>query len=172
MDIEVLETGNGGDILRKGKDLSMVFSFENMPYLALFGGNVEAVTGTRVAGEQAFDYWGNTFLETESLQFNSITEKTLMEIPLNSSGRLIVEEAIKTDLRFMEPFADVTVSTEIIGVDHLRIAINVIKPDNLEEKKYIYIWEAGQLTILDQQYSPNLNPVEDEFLQYELQFYL
>lgn len=150
MDLKVIETGNGGDLTKNGSDLAMVFSFENMPYLALFGGNVEAVTPQkRLESEQAFDFWGNSLLFTNdtSIQFNSLTEKTLQITPLTSSGRLIIENAIKSDLEFMAPFAEVTVTTQIISTDRIDILIGLKEPGNLTEKRFIYIWENGKLNI-------------------------
>jgi len=174
MDLQVLETGNGGDLNRNGNDLAMVFSFENMPYLALFGGNKEATTTTRLSSEQAFDFWGNALLfpNDTSLQFNSLTEKALESVQLNSAGRLLIEEAIKKDLEFMKPFAIVKVETEIIATDHLRIGIGITQPGNLQERRFIYIWEAGSLTTVDDTYVQNTTIIDDEYLQYELQFYL
>lgn len=171
MDLQVIETGNGGDLTKNGSDLAMVFSFENMPYLALFGGNVAAVTPQkRLESEQAFDYWANSLMHPNdtSLQFNSLTEKTLQTTTLNSSGRIIIENDIKSDLEFMLPFAEVTVSTEIIATDHIKIGIGLKKPDNLEEQKYIYIWENGNLQVLQEEYTPNSIVIDDESLQSEL----
>lgn len=175
MDLQLLETGNGGDLNRIGADLALVYSFENMPYLALFGGNKAAVTGPRLATQQDFSWWGNALLfpNNPSLQFNSLTEKALDEIPLTSSGRLLIEEAIKKDLEFMRPFANVSVSTEIVATDHIRIGIGIQRPDNLQRRDFIYIWENGQLSTPEEDYNPNINPpVDEESLQYELQFYL
>ena len=168
----MVETGNGGDALFKGSDFSVVFGFQNFPYLALFGGNKEASTPQkRLESAQAFDWWGNTFLPEETLRMNSETERMLHETPLTSAGRLLIEEAIKTDLIFMKPFAEVKVQTEIIATDVLKISIRIRKPDNLEEKQYIYIWDAtiGEL-LADESYSGNPLATEEESLQHELQF--
>lgn len=175
MDAQIIETGNGGDILLKGNDLSMVYSFENMPYLAMFGGNKEAITETRLEGQQAFDFWGNTLLapNDKSLQFNSITEKTLENTPLTSVGRMIIEAAIKSDLEFMAPFATVTVTAQIIDTDHLRIAIGIEQPENLERKDYIYIWENGRIRFAGTIYTPNAIVLEElDALQSDLNLLL
>lgn len=175
MDLQVIETGNGGDLKLSGSDMAKVYSFENMPYLALFGGNKAAVTRQRLANEQAFDFWANALLwpNDPSVQMNSYTERALDDTPLTSAGRLIIEEAIKKDLEFMRPFAIIRVETEIIATDHLRIGIGIREPGNLQEREFIWIWEAGKLTLLNDDYvfPPVLIP-GDEFLQYELQFYL
>lgn len=147
-DVAILETGNGGDTLKTGRDLTVVFGFENMVYLALFGGNPGFITkGKKIESEQAFDYWGNFLFEPneEGRQFNSLTEQRLMEVALNSSGRASIEEAVKKDLKFMKEFANVEVAVSILSDDKLRIDIKVIRPDNLQEKRFIYIWDAVNL---------------------------
>lgn len=145
MDLKLRETGNGGDINFKGRDLSLAFSFENMPYLALFGGNVEASTPSkRLESDQAFDWWGNAllFANDKNIQFNSLTERTLHNVALNSAGRVLIEQAIKKDLEFMQEFAEVSVSVAIISDDVLQIDIGIKQPNNLVEKKHRYMWDA------------------------------
>jgi len=145
MDVEVIESGNGGDLVKKAKDLSVIFGFENMIYLAMFGGNVEASTPSkRLESEQGFDFWGNNLLwpNDSSVQFNSITERRLKEVALSSSGRVQIEQGIKQDLQFMSSFAEVTVSATIISTDRLRVSIIVKRIDNLQEREFIYIWDS------------------------------
>lgn len=159
MDVKVIETGNGGDVFIKGADLALAWGFINMPYLALFGGNVEANSSAkRLATEQDHSWWGNMLLEPNNpkVQFNSNTERTLKSVALNSSGRLLIEQAVKKDLEFMSAFAQVTVSVDIITVDTVRIGIKIQEPDNLQEKEYIYIWDGTlrDLTATDLVYTP------------------
>ncbi len=154
MDLLVIESGgNGGDLVKTNKDLVTIEGFQNMVYIALFGGNTEASTPIeRVDNELSFDYWGNTLLHPNEpqAQFNSLTERTLTETALNSSGRIKIEEAIESDLAFMEAFATVTVSTSIVSTDRIEITIRLQEPDNLEDKSFIFIWDATEqeLTIV------------------------
>lgn len=129
MDLAIVETLNGGDLQLTKNDIAVVDDLENMPYLGMFGGNLEAVTKTRPAGSQAFDYWGNNLLmlSNDSIQFNSITEKTLNNTPLTSEGRVIIENAIKEDLKFLNPLATVEVSVTIVSTDRIDIIIKVIQ---------------------------------------------
>ena len=146
----MVETGNGGDLELIGRDLSMVEGFENMPYLGLFGGNVEASTnGPKKPNEQAFDWWGNSLLmaNNQSIQFNSLLEKALNEIALTSDGRIKLEQIILRDLQFMKVFSEIEISTSIIATDNYKIAIKIIQPDNLEDKQFVYIWDATNSTI-------------------------
>lgn len=175
-DPEIVETGSGGDMLPKGNDLSVIFGFENMPYLALFGGNVAQSTPvTRVPAQQAADWWGNAlFMPADpGMQFNSETERMLHSVPLTSAGRLRIEGAIKKDLEFMSAWATIMVSTQIIATDRLRIAIGIKRPDNLQQREFIYIWDATKGDLLaTADYTPAPSPPQAEALEYELEFYL
>ena len=127
-DIAIIETGNGGDLQLVGNDLAVIRGIENMPYLGMFGGNVEQVTKNRVAEVQSFDWWGNNLLmpSDQSIQLNSITEKALKTIPVTSSGRVLIENAIKEDLKFLADMgAEVEVVVTIVATDHINIKIRI-----------------------------------------------
>lgn len=148
MDVLILETKNGGDINKIGNDLSIALGFDNMPYLAMFGGNPQASTPTiRVEGEQNFDWWGNDFETEKNVQLNSLTEKTLREIALNSQGRITLENAINTDLSFMKQFATINKSVTIINDNVCQIDIEIIEPTNLQNKQFRYIWDGSLQTL-------------------------
>lgn len=145
MDVQVIETGNGGDLVKKPKDLLTIDGFQNMPYLAMFGGNVaEDTPTTRTPSQQNFDWWGNGLLmpNDASQQFNSQTERALNTIPLTSAGRARIEQAVIADLQFMKAFATVSVAVSIVATDKVVIGIRLVKPDNLEQVDQIYIWDA------------------------------
>ncbi len=150
MDLEVIESGNGGDLVLKGNDLSFIFGFQNMPYLALFGGNVIASTPVeRIPSEQAFDWWGNSLLPNKpEVQFNSLTERLLNNIAVNSSGRLEIENAVKKDLEFMSTFANVSVDVSIVSTDRVRILVTILEPENLDPKEFQFIWDFTNQEIM------------------------
>lgn len=173
MDIQMTMIPEGGDLIRSGKDLKVIYGFENMPLLALWGGNKEQSThNKRNPNEQNFDWWGNALMPNNpETQMNSATERVMHSVPLNSFGRLQIEAAIKDDLRFMKPFANVTVATEIIATDVLKINIKIIRPDNLEEKQFIFVWDKtkDELDMISNEYIPNNNQPKPTGLQYNLQ---
>jgi hypothetical protein len=145
MDLKIIETGNGGDAVLGSSDLSVIYGFENMPYLAMFGGNVEASTPSeRPENSQAFDWWGNDLLlkNEPKLQFNSETERTLKNVALSSTGRNQIEQAVKYDLSFMNDFAEPSIETAITAPDRLEISVQIKQPDNLADKLYVFIWDA------------------------------
>ncbi len=157
-DVALIETGNGGDLTLKGQDIALQGGWGNMPYLAMFGGNLEADTiQDRIATEQAFDWWGNNLLmENEpGNQFNSLTERTLNEVALTSAGRSAIEQSVKSDLAFMREFAEISVSVSIISDDRIKIDIKVQQPENLQGriddvyKQYIFIWDATKKMLGD-----------------------
>lgn len=127
-DLSVIETLNGGDVQQVGNDLAVVYSIENMIYLGMFGGNVEASTDNASVQIESFDYWGNTLLmfNNPSQQFNSLTERTINTTPLTSSGRVLIENAIKKDLEFFKDLGGtVTVNVEIVATDKIKVRIRV-----------------------------------------------
>lgn len=174
MDLAVVESnGNGGDFVRKTKDLLIVEGLENMPYLAMFGGNKDASTPvTRPEQEQAFDWFGNALLiGNQPVQMNSETERILDKTALTSSGRQIIENAVKSDLSFMNAFAKVAVSVSIIATDIIKIFISLKEPENKQAKEFVYIWDATKKELQDPYNVSNTPaPVDDIGFDYPLNF--
>lgn len=114
IDLKFLETGNGGDLRLKANDLVGCYGYENMPYLGMFGGR---------------DFWGNALLfdGNAAQAFVDTTEAALEDNPLNSGGRILIENAMKNDLQFLlelSPGAELIIQTEIAAVDRLNTRIN------------------------------------------------
>ncbi len=152
MDLQLIEQGNGGELIKNSKDLSVINGFENMPFLAMFGGNVESSTPvTRLASEQDFSFWANNLLmpQDTSIQFNSKTERAIKTTPLTSAGRATIQQAVNDDLAFMKDFANIEVVVQIIGVDRLLIGIRVLQPDNLQSQDFVYIWDATRAELIN-----------------------
>lgn len=145
MDLELIETGNGGDLIKTSKDLKVIEGFQNMPYIAMFGGNPGFSTpDNRPEKSQSFDYWGNNlfYKDQKPVQFNSLTEQALMDVSLTSSGASIIENAVNSDLDFMREFTNVDVDVSIISDDKLVIGIVLREPDNEQNKAFVFIWDA------------------------------
>lgn len=176
MDLQILESSNGGDLFLKGVDLAQVDGWENMIYCGLFGGNVAMSTpDERAANEMAYDWWGNSTLmpNNPSQQFNSQTERALNTIPLTSGNLIYIQNAINADLDFMQPFAEVTVTVAIIGVDKVRLQILVKEPNNVTQKEFLYIWDGTKQDLLGApNYQAPIPQTQQNGLQYGLQFNL
>lgn len=155
MDLELIEKGDGGDLIKNPKDLSVIEGFENMVYLAFFGGNVEQSTPTiRLESEQAGDWWGNTLLfpDQSKIQFNSEVERILNQVALNSFGRTKIIEAMKKDTAFMRDFANITYGVTIIGPDKVIFGVKLVQPDNTQEKAFIFIWDSTNKELMDREF--------------------
>lgn len=145
MDALILETYNGGDLNRVGNDIAIAYGFENMPYIAMFGGNpAQSTPVQRVPGEQNFDWFGNVFESNPVLQTNSLTERTLRDVALNSAGRITIEQAVNADLEFMRLFATVNVVVSIISDDRVQIDISIIELTNLQNTNLRFIWDSSR----------------------------
>lgn len=145
MDFKLIETGSGGDLVLNGNDLAVVNGFQNMPYLGMFGGNVEQSTGEpKSIDEQSSDWWGNFLLYPNKpvIQFNSLLQRKLTEVALSSSGRLQIEQAVKTDLQFMTKFSTLSVDVSITAPERIEILIKIQEPNNKQTTELVYIWDS------------------------------
>jgi hypothetical protein len=144
-DLKIIETGDGGDAVLLNNDLVIIEGFQNMPYLGMFGGNIEESTsGPKQTNQQSFDWWANSLLmpNDNSIQFNSLLEKTLKTVSLTPSGRLQIINVIKDDLSFFKSFSTISIDATIVSVDRIEINIKIQEPDNLESNDFTYIWDS------------------------------
>lgn len=118
-DVLIYESGGGGEILIRGNDVATVSGYENAPYLALFGGG---------------DWWGNHLCPGN--EFLAKTEAILKITPLTSSGRIAIENAIKSDLSFLSNIPGTTwnVSTAVVSPSRLDMVITI------NGKEFNYLW--------------------------------
>lgn len=150
-DIELIDTGSGGDGIFTGNDFVTIDGLQNMIYIGLFGGNLESNTKDFLESEQRFDWWGNGLLlsENESAQFNSDTERLLRDVALTTSTRVQIEETVKSDLQFMTDFATIEVLVIFVNDDRIEINIKIIEPDNIEDKDFVFIWDATEKELIN-----------------------
>lgn len=147
MDIALHESLNGGELSIQDNDIYASEAIWNQIYLAMFGGNVEQDTTDSIPeNTERFDYWGNSFLQAEPDEFlNSVTERTLNNTPLTSAGRLIIQQAVETDLQYLIKLGTFTVEVTFPKVDTVQIDIRLQEPENVEAKQFRLIWRATQL---------------------------
>ena len=128
-DVAIVEGGSGGDIVIQGNDLALVYGIENQPYLASFGGNIEADTISNIAVDISEDYWGNALLipNNPNAQFNSKLERTLRLVPLTSAGRTKIINAITQDLQYLKDLLgdNIAIGVSIISDNWLQIQLNI-----------------------------------------------
>lgn len=150
-DILLSEKFDGGDYTLTSNDLKVIEGFQNMPYLAMFGGNVEQDTTPERANEQEFDFWGNRLFypSNQSFWVNSLTERLLKATPLTTSTRIEIEQQVKADLSCMDSFAITEVVVSLVSIDRVRIYIKITQPELNEESEFRYIWDATKQELTD-----------------------
>lgn len=144
MDIKIIETGSGGDLVFENGDIRTTSEVYNQPYLAHFGGNKEAVSTDYSEGQPREDYFLNPFLQ-ENERFNSTFEKTLLNTPLNSAGRLKLEQAAEEDLGYLSGFAQTESDVSITGIDKVELSDKIVS----QNENFSYIWNDAKDEIIE-----------------------
>lgn len=130
-DVKLCETSSGGDLRLNdaGDDIATIQDLSNQPYLAMFGGNKEANTEPDAETEfkENLDWWGNNLLFPQDAlsQFNSDTERSLDKNSLTSTGRTIIEQAVISDTKLLEP-ESVDVSIPALDTVEIDVKVNEI----------------------------------------------
>jgi phage gp46-like protein len=143
-DLLLYETGSGGDFKVLSNDLALTSNLSQIAYLCLFGGNVEQITTDQILpNEERSDWWGNSlfFKDKKTKMFNSLTEKTLKEVVLNSRGRMQVIQAVKEDLSVLSSIANIFVDVAF-DAKKIIIFVKLTKPETQEEKNLKAIWDT------------------------------
>lgn len=147
-DLLIYESGNGGELAVINNDLALGDQLLQQAYLAMFGGNVEADTlGNEPANEPRFDWWGNSLLfgQNSAKQFNSQTERALMNNALNSTGRVNIQRAAENDLQYLKASADVKVNVAILSTDKVRIDVSLGPTRSTGEAVLLsLIWDSAK----------------------------
>jgi phage gp46-like protein len=139
-DILIYETKNGGDLLLENNDLKSVRTLINQVYLAFFGGNYEQSTSDEInIVNQRFDWWGNVLMDTEN-QFNSLTERTLNNIVLNSSGVSSIENSMNQDLNYLSEYADIITEATIVDYNRIELSVILTEPSGRSTKVKL-LWD-------------------------------
>jgi len=146
-DILLYESGSGGEMSIASNDLVLGENLYQQVYLALFGGNVEANTKPDILlNEERFDWWGNAlfFKDKPTRQFNSNTERTLLEVVLNSSGRLRIIQAVNDDLVYLSDLLNSSVDVEFFNTNKIRIIVMFSPKTNQEDKVLQLVYDNAK----------------------------
>ena len=150
-DIQLFETGAGGDFAIVSDDLLMGESLYQQIFLALFGGNIEASTKiSYLSTEERFDYWGNSLIwnNEKTKQFNSETERAIQNNVLNSSGRLNIIQAVNVDLEYIKTLIVFSVDVQIMGRDNLKIIVSFSDLSNQQDKALEVVYNNAKNEVI------------------------
>lgn len=144
----IYEFGTGGDINLKNEDVETVQGITNQVYLALFGGNIEESTSlVSESQNEKNDWFGNFYLDTEH-QFNSTFERTINKIALTSGGISTLIDAAKTDLKYLQGYADIEISGLIPSLNKFELIVQLTEP-NKKSTKITFIWDGTRKEIIE-----------------------
>lgn len=145
-DLNIFESGDGGELSIINEDLLFGESLYQQIYLALFGGNVEENTRQYLITEQRNDYWGNSlfFGEIPSKQFNSNTERMIKNIVLNSSGRLDLIRAINEDLTYLRELLNYFVDVRFESFNKIRMIIKFEPKSNQQSRALELVYDNAK----------------------------
>jgi hypothetical protein len=150
-DILMFMSLDGGEISVQENDIALSEVLYNQVLLALFGGNIEASTsGNEPAGVMREDWWGNSLLfpNDPASQFNSQTEKVLMECVLNSSGRIAIQRAVEADLQYLKSIANISTNVVILSTNRVQIEVVLTEPTNQENKQFVFLWDNAKKEVI------------------------
>jgi len=152
MDIFLQSITEGGDYVLLGNDIQGSSELYNQIFLALFGGNREQSTKREYAiGESRFDWWANALLfpENDVRQYNSLTERTLVNVSLTSAGRQEVEEAVKVDLTYLQALGKTEVLVYLISSNKIQIDVSITEPSGEQKQEYSFVWDSARNEIIN-----------------------
>lgn len=153
-DILLYETGSGGDFAIISNDLVLGDVLYQQFYLAMFGGNLIASTKQEyLENEERFDYWGNSLIwpTNKARQFNSETERVLQEIVLNSSGRMRIIQAVKSDLAYLENMINFDVEVSLESLNRVSILITFTGKTNQQDKSLQFVFDSSKNELIIEQ---------------------
>jgi hypothetical protein len=153
-DINLFESGSGGEMRILNSDLLMAETIYQTIYLALYGGNVEqSTTSEETDLEENFDYWGNQLFYSNNPDkwFNSQTERTLSTVALNGEGRKLIEDAVNADLQFLNNVVNFEVEVSISSNNRAEIAIFISEFQNQSDRQLKMVWENSRNELIIQE---------------------
>ena len=146
-DINLHESGSGGEIAIVSNDLLFGESLYTQVYLALFGGNIEASTrGDELVSEVRNDYWANPlfFADNQVRQLNSETERTITNLVLNSSGRLKLLQAVENDLSYLSSLVNYSVDVQFLDFNKVLISVKFTEKGSQEDRQLQLVWNNAK----------------------------
>lgn len=139
MDVRLIQTENGGDIVigetvssggfSEGPTLPARVEMETGPetaaYLSLFSGNEDDAGTDATKSKQ---WWGNVVELDETRRLRSETQHLLHALPATSSNIPKIAEAVGRDLAWMEDAlgAEIGVTVTMPGINQVKIVVSIV----------------------------------------------
>lgn len=140
-DVYLFQTTDGGNINVVNGVVKMNSGLESAVYMSLFGGNED--DDGRL--DNRAEWWGNIDEPEQTRQQRSETQHLLQALVMSSFNLRRVEDAIRNDLAWMVTTGAATsveAAASIIGLNKIKITVNVVADDREEQLVYIENWKA------------------------------
>lgn len=123
MDLLIVPTLDGGDLLTKNGQAALDPSPRTAIYLSLFGGNVD---DSGDDSDNSKQWWGNLVATDEAAVYRSRTQWALTRYPPSPDNLTRIEEAASLDLEWLrQEFEQVDVSARMLALDRLELIVEL-----------------------------------------------
>lgn len=142
MDVLLFQTNDDGDIEIEGGLVTLSPGLSTATYLSLFGGNQQD-DGSQ---DNALTWWGNLGEIDTAKRYRSETQYLLGTIPATSGNLKRIEDAALRDLEWMvkeEVCDSIDISASLIGVNRVKIDVNILAEGDETQFEYTQDWRAG-----------------------------
>jgi phage gp46-like protein len=141
-DVRLFQTDDGGEIQVESGIVAMDGGLETAVYLSLFGGN-EDDDGRP---SNLATWWGNIDEQLPERRYRSETQNLLRALPATSGNLRRVEDAGNRDLAWLieqNVASSVSVSASVIGLNRVKITINVEAVGIPSRFEFLENWKAS-----------------------------
>ncbi len=140
-DVYLFQTPNNGDIEIEDGIVTTVGGLATAVYLSILGGN-EDDDGLE---QNLLTWWGNVDETEQDRKYISETQNLLRGLPAVSRNLILVEEAVKRDLKWMldnKVASNIDVFASIPEVGRISIDVGIIAEGNRETFNFTENWQA------------------------------
>lgn len=140
-DVYLFQTPDNGDIEVKDGIVTTVGGLATAVYLSILGGN-EDDDGLQ---QNLLTWWGNVDETEQDRKYISETQNLLRGLPAVSRNLILVEEAVKRDLKWMldnKVASNIDVFASIPEVGRISIDVDIIAEGNRETFNFTENWQA------------------------------
>jgi hypothetical protein len=141
LNYSIYEDGNGGDLWVKNNRIQYTRALYVACYLRMFGGN----TTSQLPDGHIKSWWGND-INKPNEWVNSNTERVLLGMTITPRNTLLLEEAVKKDLKSLEKYGTISVQILLPLLNRVTIRITIEKS---EKNSFDVVWDATSKEVIE-----------------------
>lgn len=145
LNYSIYEDGNGGDLWIKNNRIQYTMALYVACYLRMFGGNVAQSTTSQLPDGYKKSWWGNDINNTTEW-VNSDTERLLLGMTITPRNTIILEEAVKKDLKSLEKYGKISVQILLPSLNKVAIRITI---EQTKKDTFDMVWDNTKNEIIE-----------------------